>query len=110
LPLKPPGPLWLFIKPLGRLRFDDFHHRGDGRFRFQSQDKMDVIGNATDLQKITTLAAHDAADVGIEVLADWRRDDRLAILRTEHNVIEQVGQGAGHRCSCAPLGLATFVS
>jgi hypothetical protein len=58
---------------------------------------MDMILNATDLQRGQTMLPSHAADVGSNALFYLWFDICRAILRAENEVIEQSGVGVRHK-------------
>jgi hypothetical protein len=56
-----------------------------------------MVGHAADLNEAAPLAPDDAAHVLVEALADILCDQRAAVFGAEDEVIEEVGEGIGHR-------------
>lgn len=55
-----------------------------------------MVGHSPDLQQCSAFPANDPTDVFVEFRADWCRDDRLAILGAENDVIQQVRKRTRH--------------
>src|SRR5262245_7176974 len=64
---------------------------------------MDMIGHSTDFERFPVFAADDAADVFVEIGADWCGDNWFAVFGAEDDVVEEVGERAGHRRFSPPV-------
>jgi hypothetical protein len=57
---------------------------------------MDVIGHATDIQKLAALLAYEAAHVFVKLTAPLVADHGTTVLGAADHVIEQVCVGVRH--------------
>ena len=55
-----------------------------------------MIGHSANLQQRALLAANDFANVSIQIASQRRGNERDSVLRTEDEMIEQVGVRSGH--------------
>ena len=84
------------VRPFGRIGLNQLQHMGDRFVRLESSDEMDMVGHATDFQEYPSFATDDAPHVFVEFLLQRGHDQRLPEFCAEHNVIEQIREGAGH--------------
>jgi len=52
---------------------------------------MNMIGHATDLEENTTFSFDNSAHISMNLITNFRTNDKLTIFRTENNVIYQIG-------------------
>ena len=55
-----------------------------------------MVRDSTRAQEVSLAVANDAADVRVQFVAPFGVDHRLAILRAEHDVIQQLRVGLCH--------------
>jgi len=87
---------FLFVHPFRRLRLDPIQHLGNRSARRQFRQQVNMIGHSANLQQRALLAANDFADVSIQIASQRRGNERESVLRTEDEMIEQVGVRSGH--------------
>src|SRR5208283_1492911 len=95
------------MKPARRICF---YNAGDFRSRLcrtNANEHVHMVGGAIDDERGATNFANDAAEVGEQIGANFRSDERLAILGAEDQVEDEIAGGMG-QVSFAPSELAVF--
>jgi len=61
-----------------------------------SRQKVNVVGNRASLKKCAFEVLQNSAHVGVEFIPNLVRQHRLAVLRREHDVNEDLGERLRH--------------
>ena len=84
------------FQPFRRTGFHRLDDLGDGARSRNAEEKMHMIGDATNAQRRAVDIVERAREVGMQFRADFRRDHRFTVSRTEDQVDQDAGKGLGH--------------
>src|SRR5688500_2466303 len=85
------------VNPPGGVSFQAAHHVGHGVGGFQSDQKMDVIGDASNVERGSTDATNDATEVCMDARTNIGVDRWKPFFGAENEVVMKAGMRGGHR-------------
>lgn len=95
------------LQPFRRTRFDFLNEIGGRARAGMRYEKMDMIRDRSGFQEKATEIFNDAAEVGMELVANRIGQDRMPVFRGKHQVNEDLGERLWHG-GCALSGLETI--
>lgn len=84
------------VNPPGGGRLQLAEEIGKCRLLAESDEQVNMIGGAADLERDSAFTADDSAEVFPQTLADVRGDEGSAMFGAEDEVVMEAGVGLGH--------------
>ena len=89
-PERRPQPSIILEEMMGGLALDRLHDTARREMGWGTQQQVDMVGSHVSLENLDVLTTTDFPDQIPHALADLPRQDRLAILRGEHEMVVQL--------------------
>jgi hypothetical protein len=94
-PERRPQPSIILEEMMGGLALDRLHHTARREMGWGTQQQVDMVGSHVPLENLDVLTPADFPDQIPHRVADLPHQDRLAILRGEHEVVVQTINAVG---------------
>lgn len=78
------------MHPTGGIRFEIAENGRQRSVRPQLNKNVHMVGNTVYREQNAALSANDSADIFVKSFLIFIRDQRFAILRREHNMIDEI--------------------